>query len=251
MTFSTGSYARKNRAPNTTAEQHPYSSPTGGVLRHEAHRAAISVELCTAPRETEPTIPMTRDDAWSLVCEWTQSDALRRHMLGVEAAMRWYARKLGEDEEKWAITGLLHDFDYEKHPNAPDHPLKGAEVLRAKGWPDEIVRAILGHAHWGGVARDTPLARALFAVDELVGFVFACAYVQPSKRVADVKPASVKKKLKDKGFARTVSREDIELGIAEMGIPAEEHIANVIAALTEAAPALGLAGQAAEPPAAG
>jgi len=194
---------------------------------------------------------MTRDDAWSLVCEWTQSDALRRHMLGVEAAMRWYARKLGEDEEKWAITGLLHDFDYEKHPNAPDHPLKGAEVLRAKGWPDEIVRAILGHAHWGGVARDTPLARALFAVDELVGFVFACAYVQPSKRVADVKPASVKKKLKDKGFARTVSREDIELGIAEMGIPAEEHIANVIAALTEAAPALGLAGQGAAPPAAG
>jgi putative nucleotidyltransferase with HDIG domain len=194
---------------------------------------------------------MDRNQAWEIVCEFVKADSLRKHMLAVEACVAAYAKKLGEDEEKWAITGLLHDFDYEKHPNAPDHPLKGAEVLRAKGWPDEIVRAILGHAHWGGVARDTPLARALFAVDELVGFVFACAYVQPSKRVADVKPASVKKKLKDKGFARTVSREDIELGIAEMGIPAEEHIANVIAALTEAAPALGLAGQGAAPPPAG
>lgn len=197
---------------------------------------------------------MTRDDAWSLVCEWTQSDALRRHMLGVEAAMRWYARKLGEDTdeeiEKWGITGLLHDFDYEKYPSAPDHPIRGAEVLREKGYPEDVVRAILGHAHWGGVERDTPLARTLFAVDELVGFIFACTYVQPSKSIADVKPASVKKKLKDKGFARTVSREDIAQGIVEIGIPADEHIANVIAALSEAAPALGLAGTGAAPPAA-
>ncbi|MBI4607114.1 MAG: HDIG domain-containing protein [Planctomycetes bacterium] len=185
---------------------------------------------------------MTRDEAWRLVCEWTQSEALRRHMLGVEAAMRWYARKLGEDEETWAVTGLLHDFDYERHPNAPDHPLKGAEVLRQKGCPESIVRAILGHAHWGGVPRDTPMARTLFAVDELVGFVFACAYVQPTKRVADVKPASVKKKLKDKAFARAVSRDDIRQGMEELGIDPDEHIANVIAALTEAAPALGLAG---------
>ncbi len=194
---------------------------------------------------------MNRAEAWNLVCEWTASDALRRHMLGVEAAMRWYARKLGEDVEAWGVAGLLHDFDYERYPQAPDHPLKGAEVLRAKGCPEPIVRAILGHAAWGGVPRDTPMARALFAVDELVGFLFACSYVQPSKRIADVKPASVKKKFKDKGFARAVSREDIQQGIAELGLDAEEHIANVIAALTEAAPALGLAGSPAEAPAAG
>jgi putative nucleotidyltransferase with HDIG domain len=185
---------------------------------------------------------MTRAEAWDLVCEWTASDALRRHMLGVEAAMRFYARKLGEDEERWGITGLLHDFDYERHPTAPDHPLKGAEVLRQKGYPEDVVRAILGHAHWGGVPRDTPMARTLFAVDELVGFVFACAYVQPTKKVADVKVSSVKKKLKDKGFARTVSREDIQQGMAELGVDGDEHIGNVIAALTERAAELGLAG---------
>jgi putative nucleotidyltransferase with HDIG domain len=186
---------------------------------------------------------MTREDAWNLVCEWTQSDALRRHMLGVEAAMRWYARKLGEDEERWGVTGLLHDFDYERHPEAPDHPIKGAETLRAKGCPEDIVRAILGHAHWSGVPRDTPMAKALFAVDELVGFLFACAYVQPTRNVADVKVASVKKKLKDKGFARSVSRDDIRQGIEELSIDPDEHIANVLAALSAAAGELGLAGK--------
>src|SRR5262245_9885586 len=176
---------------------------------------------------------MNREEAWSLVCEWTQSDALRRHMLGVEAAMRWYARRYGEDAETWGVTGLLHDFDYERYPQAPDHPLKGAEVLRGQGCPEPIVRAILGHAHWGGVPRDTPLAKTLFAVDELVGFLFACAYVQPSKRVADLKVSSVKKKLKDKAFARSVSRDDIRQGMEELGVDPEEHIGNLIQALSE------------------
>lgn len=185
---------------------------------------------------------MTRDDAWSLLCEWTQDEALRRHMLGVEAAMRWHARKHGEDEEKWGIVGLLHDFDYERYPEPPDHPLKGAEVLRQKGYPEDVVRAILGHAAWGGVERDTLMARVLFAVDELVGFLFACAYVQPSKSIAEVKVKSVKKKLKDKGFARKVSRDDIQQGIEELGVDRDEHIAAVIEALREVAPDIGLAG---------
>ena len=185
---------------------------------------------------------MTRQDAWNLVCEWTQSEALRRHMLGVEAAMRGYARKHGEDEEKWGIVGLLHDFDYERYPDAPDHPLKGAGVLREKGYPEEVVRAILGHADWGGVPRDSLMAKVLFGVDELVGFLFACAYVQPSKSIADVKVSSVKKKLKDKGFARAVSREDIRRGIEELGVDPDEHIGWVIEAMKEVAPSLGLAG---------
>jgi putative nucleotidyltransferase with HDIG domain len=190
---------------------------------------------------------MTRQEAWDLMTEWTQNDALRRHMLGVEAAMRWYARKHGEDEESWAVTGLLHDFDYEKYPSAPDHPLKGAEVLRAKGCPEDIVRAILGHAAWGGVTRDTLMAKVLFAVDELVGFLFACAYVQPSKSIADVKVSSVKKKLKDKGFARAVNRDEIRQGMEELGANPDEHIGGVIEALKGAAPSLGLAGSPAAP----
>ena len=190
---------------------------------------------------------MTHDEAWNLVCEWTASEALRRHMLGVEAAMRWYARRLGEDEELWGLAGLLHDFDYERHPQAPDHPVKGAEVLRGAGCPETVVRAILGHAHWSGVPRDTPMAKALFAVDELVGFLFACAYVQPSKRVADVKVSSVKKKLKDKAFARTVSRDDIRIGTEELGVDPDEHIANIIEALSAKAGELGLAGAPAGP----
>lgn len=183
---------------------------------------------------------MNREQAWSLVCEWTESDALRRHMLGVETAMRWYARRSGEDEEVWGVTGLLHDFDYERHPEAPDHPLKGAEVLRAQGCPEPIVRAILGHAHWGGVPRDTLLARTLFAVDELVGFLFACAYVQPSKRVADVKVSSVKKKLKDKAFARSVDRACVYGGAEGVGRPLDEHVAFVIEALKPIADEIGL-----------
>jgi putative nucleotidyltransferase with HDIG domain len=185
---------------------------------------------------------MNREEAWNLLCEWTQNEALRRHMLGVEAAMRWQARKLGEDEEKWGLAGLLHDFDYERYPNPPDHPLKGAEVLRAKGCPEDVVRAILGHASWGGVERDTPMAKMLFAVDELVGFLFACAYVQPDRHIASVKPESARKKLKDKGFARAVSRDDIRRGMEGLGVEADAHIAGVIEALQAVAPSLGLAG---------
>ena len=185
---------------------------------------------------------MNREEAWNLLCEWTQSEALRRHMLGVEAAMRAYAKKLGEDEETWGIVGLLHDFDYERYPDPPDHPQKGAEVLREKGYPEEVVRAVLSHASWGGVPRETRLEKVLFAVDELVGFLFACSFVQPSKSIADVKVASVKKKLKDKGFARAVSREDIRRGIEELGVDPDEHIALVIEALRSVAPEIGLAG---------
>lgn len=185
---------------------------------------------------------MNREDAWNLLCEWTQSEALRRHMLGVEAAMRAYAKKLGEDEETWGIVGLLHDFDYERYPDPPDHPQKGAEALREKGYPEEVVRAVLSHASWSGVPRESRLAKVLFAVDELVGFLFACSFVQPSKSIADVKVASVKKKLKDKGFARAVSREDIRQGIEELGVDPDEHIALVIEALRAVAPEIGLAG---------
>jgi putative nucleotidyltransferase with HDIG domain len=187
---------------------------------------------------------VTREEAWRLVCEWISSEALRRHMLGVEAAMRWYARRLGEDEGLWGLAGLLHDFDYERYPAPPEHAVKGSEVLRSSGCPEDVVRAILGHAPWSGVPRDTPMARALFAVDELVGFLFACSYVQPSRSIADVKVSSVKKKLKDAGFARAVSRDDIRNGATELGVELDTHIANVIEALTEGAGDLGLAGKA-------
>jgi putative nucleotidyltransferase with HDIG domain len=181
---------------------------------------------------------MDRSEALALMEEWTPSDALRRHMLGVEAVMRHYARKLGEDEELWGLAGLLHDFDYERHPQVPDHPLEGAKVLRAKGCPEIIVKAILAHA---------PATGVLFAVDELVGFLFACAYVQPTKKIADVKVSSVKKKLKDKAFARAVSREDIALGIEELGVDADAHIAAVAGALAASAGFIGLAGSEGSP----
>jgi len=181
-----------------------------------------------------------RAAAWALLTEHTASDSLRKHALAVEAAMRFYARRFGEDEELWGCTGLLHDFDYERWPNAPDHPTHGMDILRRQGWPEQMIRAIGGHATYLGIPRDTLLARTLFAVDELCGFLTACAYVKPSRRIADVEPASVKKKLKDKAFARSVNREDIRLGVEELGIPLDEHIANCIAAMSEAADALGL-----------
>ena len=183
---------------------------------------------------------LSRDDGWALLCEWTQSEALRKHALGVEAAMRAMARREGADEELWGLTGLLHDFDYERYPEAPDHPTKGAAVLREKGCPEEMVLAILGHAPYTGVARETPLARALFACDELVGFLFACAFVQPDRRMASVKPESAKKKLKDKSFARGVNREDIALGVQELGADLLEHIAFVRDALAGRSEELGL-----------
>ncbi|MGA9753466.1 MAG: HD domain-containing protein [Acidobacteriota bacterium] len=181
-----------------------------------------------------------REDAWRLLCEWTQSEALRRHALGVETVMRALARRAGEDEELWGLTGLLHDFDYERYPQAPDHPTKGSEVLRGEGYPEVMIQAILGHADYTGVARVTPLAKALFASDELTGFLFACAYVQPDRRVASVKPESAKKKLKDKSFARGVNRDDIRKGAEEMGVDLLEHIIFVRDALAESADRFGL-----------
>ncbi len=181
-----------------------------------------------------------RDEAWKLLCEWTQSEALRRHALGVETAMRAMAAKHGQDAELWGLTGLLHDFDYERYPQAPDHPTMGAEVLRQTGWPEEMVVAILGHADYTGVARETPLAKALFACDELTGFLFACAYVQPDRKMASVKPESAKKKLKDKSFARGVNREDISRGVEELGVDMLDHITFVRDALAANAEALGL-----------
>ena len=181
-----------------------------------------------------------RDEAWSLLCEWTQSEALRKHALGVEAAMRAMAAKHGGDVEVWGLTGLLHDFDYERYPTAPEHATKGAEVLREKGYPEDVVTAILGHASYTGVPRETAMAKALFACDELVGFLFACAYVQPDRKMASVKPESAKKKLKDKSFARGVNREEVVQGAQELGVDLLEHIAFVRGALVGSADALGL-----------
>jgi putative nucleotidyltransferase with HDIG domain len=189
----------------------------------------------------------TREDAWKLVCEYTQSESLRKHMLAVETCVRAYARKSGADEELWGITALLHDFDYERWPNnahAPDreHPAEGAKILRERGYPEEMIRAILSHADYCNVRRQTPLEHTLFACDELAGFLTACCYVRPSKSILDLEASSVTKKLKDKAFAKGVSRDDVKNGAAELGIPIEEHIAFCIAAMRENSDALGLRG---------
>jgi putative nucleotidyltransferase with HDIG domain len=183
---------------------------------------------------------MNRTDAFRLVKEYTTSEALIRHMLAVEGAMRAYARLYGEDEEAWGMTGLLHDFDYEKYPDAPDHPMKGSAILQEKGYPDNIRTAILGHAVSTGVPRDSRMAKALYACDELCGFIMACAVIRPNK-IADLEVSSVKKKLKDKAFARNISREDIAQGITELGVQNDEHIRFVIDAMKAIAPDLGLA----------
>jgi predicted hydrolase (HD superfamily) len=181
----------------------------------------------------------TYAEADALMREYTQSDALRKHMYGVEAAMRAYARKLGQDEETWAVTAVLHDFDYERYPTPPDHPMKGSEVLAEKGYSEEIRTAILGHASYTGVPRTSLMAKALFACDELSGFIGAAAVVRPNK-ILDLEVSSVKKKLKDKAFARNVSRDDIVQGAAELGVPLDEHIAFVIEAMRQDAERLGL-----------
>jgi putative nucleotidyltransferase with HDIG domain len=183
---------------------------------------------------------MTRQEAYQLLTEYTQKDSLIKHALAVEAAMRAYAQKFGEDEESWGIVGLLHDFDYEKHPTPEEHPYVGAEILRKKGVPESWVRAILGHADYTGVPRDTLMAKTLFAVDELSGFLTAVAYVRPEKSLAEVTVKSVKKKLKDKRFAAAVSREDIANGAAELGIDLDTHIDFTIKALQKVSDQLGL-----------
>jgi len=188
-------------------------------------------------------LTMNRDDAWALLTEYTKSDSLLKHALAVEAAVRGYARKFGENEEDWGITALLHDFDYERWPTLGDHPNQGSEILRAKGYPEWMIRAIRSHAQEiTGVTRDTLLEKTLFACDELAGFITAASYVRPSKSVLDLEASSVKKRMKDKAFARGVKREDIIDGAASLGIPLDEHITNVIGFMREKADDLGLRG---------
>jgi putative nucleotidyltransferase with HDIG domain len=188
---------------------------------------------------------MDRDQAWEIVREFVKSKSLRKHMLAVEACVAAYARQSGEDEQKWAVTALLHDFDWEIHPEAPDHPIKGEPILAGRGVDAEIRRAILSHANYSGVPRVTALERTLFACDELAGFLTACSYVKPSRSIHEVDVKSVRKKLKDKAFARNVNREDILNGAAEMGADLDQHIDFCIRAMQARAEELGLAGTAA------
>jgi putative nucleotidyltransferase with HDIG domain len=186
----------------------------------------------------------TRDDAWKLFCEWTESDSLRKHVLGVEAAMRAYAREYGEDEERWAVTGIVHDLDYERYPNLDTgHPRVALEELPKLGYPQDVVDAVAGHATFLNVPRETLMAKALFAVDELSGFVTACAYVRPTG-IHGLTPKSVKKKLKQPSFAAAVNRDEVHQGAEELGVDFDEHITKVIAAMEEHAAELGLEGQA-------
>ncbi len=178
-----------------------------------------------------------------MLTEYTQSESLRKHALAVEACMRAYARKYGEDEEKWAITGLIHDFDYEQHPTMEEHPFVGAKLLAERGYPEEISRAVLSHAHYSGVPRQSRMEKALFACDELAGFITAVAMVKPGKSLAEVDAKSVRKKMKDKAFARAVSRDDITNGAAELGVDLDEHISLCIEAMKSIAAGLGLAGK--------
>jgi putative nucleotidyltransferase with HDIG domain len=187
-----------------------------------------------------------RDSVWGLLTEFTQSESLRKHALAVEACMRAYARKLGGDEALWGVVGLLHDFDYEKYPSLDDHPFKGNEILRERGYSEEIRNAIMSHAEYTGVPRQSPMEKALFACDELAGFITAVALVKPSKSLAEVDAKSVRKKMKDKAFARSVNRNDIVTGAAELGVDLEEHIAFCVEAMKGIAGELGLEGSAAK-----
>jgi len=187
-------------------------------------------------------IKYDRQKALNLLQEYTKSDSLLRHAYAVEQAMRKYAQKFGEDEDKWGVTGLLHDFDYEKYPTAAEHPFEGNKILKENGYEDDILNAIMGHADYTNIPRKTLIAKTLFACDELAGFIFAVTYVRPSKSIFEVKVKSVIKKLKDKGFAAKVSREDIHNGIEELGVDRTEHIQFIIDTLKEKASELGLAG---------
>ena len=186
---------------------------------------------------------LNRDDAWQLLTEYTKSESLLKHAMAVEAAVRGYARKFGEDEEAWGVVALLHDFDYERWPTLGDHPVRGSEILRDKGYPEWAIRAILSHAEEiTGIAKESRLEKTLFACDEMAGFITAAALVRPTKSVLDLEPSSVIKRMKDKAFARAVKREDLRAGAELLGLPLEEHIANVIVSMRERADALGLRG---------
>ena len=187
---------------------------------------------------------MNRVEAWELLCEFTKSDSLRKHALAVEAAMRHFARQHGEDEEKWGIVGLLHDFDYEQHPTLDEHPFVGAAILRERGWPEEVAHAVLSHGGHTDVARESLMEKTLFAVDELTGLITAVALVRPSKSIFEVEPSSVRKKMKDKAFARSVNRDDIITGAEELGVDLNVHIGEVIKAMQSVADELGLRGTA-------
>ncbi|HVO59803.1 MAG TPA: HDIG domain-containing protein [Terriglobales bacterium] len=190
---------------------------------------------------------MNRESAWCLLTEFTQSESLRKHALAVEACMRAYARKLAGDEELWGIVGLIHDFDYEKYPSLEDHPYKGNEILKERGYSDEIRKAIMSHADYTGVTRDTPMEKALFACDELAGFITAATLVKPNKSLSELDAKSVKKRMKDKAFARNVNRDDIVNGASGLGVDLEEHITFCIEAMKGIADQLGLDGSASKP----
>jgi len=185
---------------------------------------------------------ITRDQAWQIVCEFTQSESLRKHALAVEACVVAYARKLGQDEHNWSITALLHDFDWEIHPSVPEHPMKGEPILAERGVDEEIRRAILSHANYSGVPRASALEKTLYACDELAGFITAISYVKPRRSVFEVDVPSVKKKMKDKAFARSVNRQDILDGASELGVDLDDHIAFCIRAMQDRARDLGLEG---------
>src|ERR687898_1570605 len=185
---------------------------------------------------------LSRDAAWALVTAHTESESLRKHMLGVEAAVRGYARLFGEEEEAWGFVALVHDFDYEKYPDAQNHPFRGVEILQGLGYPEWVTRAILSHADYSGVPRESPLEKTLYACDEMAGFITAAALVRPSKSVLDLEAASVVKRMKDKAFARAVPRDHLKAGAEELGLPLDEHITNVISYMREEAGTLGLKG---------
>ena len=185
---------------------------------------------------------LVRADAWALLTDWTLGESLRKHALAVEAAVRGYARLYGEPEDDWGVVALLHDFDYERYPTPADHPFRGCEELRRRGYPEWVMRAILSHANYSGVARESRLEKTLFACDEMAGFVTAAALVRPSRSVLDLEPASVLKRMKDKAFARAVSRDDLRAGAEELGLALDAHAGNVIGFLREHADALGLRG---------
>ena len=200
--------------------------------------------LRSRSRRTSCGMPITlnREDAWKLLTTYTTSDSLLKHALAVEASVAGYARKFGEDEQAWSVVALLHDFDYERWPTPEDHPFRGCEILREQGYPEWVTRAILSHADYSGVPRTSLLEKTLWACDELSGFIVAASLVRPTKSILDLEPKSVLKRMKDKAFARAVKREDLRQGAEELGLPLEEHIANVISFMRERADSLGLRG---------